>query len=477
MRENCTSGSVRGAPRNWRSYRKSYSVMILSLLIGSIQALGAPSAPPVTERPNFLFLLADDMRWDALGAAGNAIIQTPNLDRLAAQGISFDNAFVTTAICAVSRASIFSGQYARRHGIHDFATSFTASAWSQTYPTHLRAAGYRTGFIGKFGVGANHMAEWFDYWDGFMDQGHYFEPNDATHLSQKMGDSALRFLAGADGRPWALSISFKAPHAQDGAAREFAPDSREELLYQNTTFPEPPTLSEESFRHLPSFVQTSEGRLRWQRRFATPPQRNQTIRDYYRLITGMDREIGRLLQQLEETGMARNTIVLFSSDNGFFLGEHGLADKWLMYEESIRVPLILVDPRQPPRLRGRHINAMALNLDLAPTLLDYAGVPAPQRMQGRSLRPWAEEHPPADWRSDWFYEHHFSTGVSIPASEGVREECWKYIRYTSADPVVEQLVDLCRDPWEQYDLVSDGRYADHLARLRARWAALRDELR
>jgi arylsulfatase A-like enzyme len=226
---------------------------------------------------------------------------------------------------------------------------------------------------------------------------------------------------------------------------------------------------------LPDFVQRSEGRRRWERRYATAAMFQQTVKDYYRLITGIDREVGRVLAALATKNLADNTIVVVSSDNGFFLGEHGMADKWLMYEPSIRVPLVVVDPRLPPENRGRQIESLTLNIDLAPTLLDFAGIEPPAAMQGRSLRPFlsatANAPPPADWRSDFFYEHHTLPQI-IPPSEGVRTAQWKYIRYLDPHPLVEELYDLQADPAEQHNLALDRAHQPTLDRLRARWVEL-----
>jgi arylsulfatase A-like enzyme len=238
--------------------------------------------------------------------------------------------------------------------------------------------------------------------------------------------------------------------------------------------PVPKTAAEKYFRALPEFVQHSEGRARWKLRFTTPEQYQKTIRDYYRLITGMDREIGRILAALEQLGLSENTIVIFSSDNGFFLGERGLADKWLMYEESIRVPLIVCDPRLPQQQRGRTVDALALNIDLAPTMLDYAGLAAPGAMQGRSLRPLVAGQSPA-WRSDWFYEHHTLPKI-IPPSEGVRTERWTYLRWMASEPVLEELYDLRADPQQEHNLAGSAEHRETLLRLRARWEQLRKAL-
>lgn len=442
------------------------------LLLGLLAAVAAPLAARASSRPNVLVLLADDMRWDVMGHAGHPVVRTPALDRLAAEGTSFTDAFVTTSICAVSRASLLSGQFARRHGIYDFATSFTPEAWAATYPALLRAAGYHAGFIGKFGVGRKAPAEEFDFWDGFDGQGRYFEPGEDDHLTRRMGSSALRFLEEAPEGPWCLSISFKAPHAQDAAPREFPPDPQDEALYGGVEIPRPATATPEAFSRLPEFLQRSEARTRWERRFATEEMRQRTVRDYLRLITGMDREIGRILDALEKDGALDNTLIVFTSDNGFYLGEHGLAGKWFMHEESIRVPLIIRAPGPPA---PRRVDALALNIDVAPTVLDFAGVAAPARMQGRSLRPWLEGRAPESWRDDFFYEHHFSFGGRIPDSEGVRTTEWKYIRYTGSEPPVESLFHLAADPGEQQDLAGDPAQADRLRELRGRWEELQKE--
>ncbi len=446
------------------------SVLVFGLFLFELPVCGAAPAP------NILFLLTDDQRWDSLGCMGNKIVQTPQIDALARRGVLFRNAFVTTAICSVSRASIFSGQYERRHGIDDFAKPFSPSAWSNAYPAILRRNGYHTGFIGKFGVGNVMPTNGFDYWDGFPGQGRYFSKGDPQHLTAKMGESAIRFLhSRPDHKPFCLSISFKAPHVQDGAPREFPPDPRDEELYRDVRIPVSKTATAAAFEAQPDFVQNSEGRTRWKRRFATPEMFQETVKDYYRLITGVDREVGRILEALEQLRLSENTVVIFTSDHGFFLGEHGMAGKWLMHEESIRVPWIIADPTLPKRRRGRKLDAVALNIDLAPSILDYAGLETPEVMQGRSVKPLVEGKA-VQWRDDWFYEHHFGHGGRIPQTEGIRTERWKYMRYVSADPVVEQLYDLKRDPGETKNLAGSSGHSEVLNRLRNRWGELREVL-
>ena len=261
----------------------------------------------------------------------------------------------------------------------------------------------------------------------------------------------------------------------DAAKREYPPDPRDEELFKDVTFPIPKTADAKYFDLMPKFVQDSESRKRWERRFKTPEMFQTILRDYYRLVTGMDREVGRIVAELEKLGFAEDTIIIFTSDNGYFFGERGLADKWYLYEESIRVPLILFDPSLPKAQRDRSVDAMMLNIDLAPTMLQYAGVEIPKTMQGRSLVPWRFGEPPA-WREDWFYEHHTAVKI-IPPSEGVRTTRWTYLRWLKdAKNPVEELYDLHTDPLQERNLSAEPQHQETLRQLRARWEQLRKDL-
>lgn len=457
---------------------------ILFLLVSALwcfRAAGAETPP----RPNILFVLTDDQRWDALGCMGNTNIATPHIDRLARQGVLFRNHFVTTSICCVSRASILTGQYERRHGIPDFATPLTGAQWAETYPALLRRNGYRTGFIGKFGVGndtaVKAMTNLFDYWRGIPGQGgkYFIEPGDTNrvHQTARYGAQALEFLGSTPtNQPFCLSISFTAPHARDHMPREFTPDDRDGSLYTGILLPEPVTATAAYFERLPKAVQTSEARARWHWRFETPEKYERNTKDYYRLISGIDREVGRMMAELSRRGLADNTIVIFTSDNGYFLGDRGLAGKWFMYEESLRDPLIIYDPREPAKNRGRSEDAITLNIDFAPTMLALAGVTPPAKMQGRSLLSLLENRRPADWRTRFFYEHHFGPEI-LPPSEGVRTERWAYIRWLEEKPPLEELYDLKADPLEGHNLAADPDQAETLAMLRTQWAKYREELK
>lgn len=426
-----------------------------------------------TRRPNILFLLTDDQRWDTLGCMGNRLIKTPHLDKLGASGTIFENCFVTTSICCTSRASILSGQYARAHGIHDFATTFSPAAFARTYPQQLKAAGYRVGFIGKYGVGNEMPVKSFDYWRGFPGQGKYFPQGEpGVHLTEIMGDQALEFFhSGETHRPWCLSVSFKAGHVQDEDPRQFLPSPKSAALYEGVKFPEPETMSPRYIASLPPSVQRGENRRRWAVRFGTPALYQESVRNYYRLLSEMDEQVGRIIADLERRKELGNTVIVFTGDNGFYLGEHGLAGKWFLHEESVRVPLIVFDPRAG---RPQRRKEMVLNIDLAPTMLSAAGLTPPPEMQGVNLLPLVHGQRPA-WRTEFFYEH-LLPNAWIPKTEGVRTETWMYNRYIEENPVFEELYDLRNDPLEKNNLAGSPAHRATMDQMREKWARWRQNL-
>ncbi len=426
------------------------------------------------KRPNIIFLLTDDHRADALGCAGNTIIQTPNIDDLAANGVRFTNAFVTTSICACSRASIFTGQWTARHGIIDFNTHFTPQVLAQTYPMLLRAAGYRIGFIGKYGVGPQKdlPIDKYDYWKGFPGQGKYEhtdENGNYKHLTQIMGLQALEFLqASSKDRPFCLSVSFKAPHVQDGDPRQFVYDRADAGLYKDAVIPVPKTADPKYFDALPEFLRDSEARRRWEIGFPTPEKFQESVKGYYRLITGVDIVIGKIRTELKRLGLDDNTVIIFNGDNGFYLGEYGLTGKWFPHELSIRVPLIVYDPRASKNRCGLALDQMALNVDIAPTILYLAGLKPPAQMQGQSLLPLLRGKSPK-WRTEFFYEHPFEH-PTIAKSVALRTRRYKYARYTDYD--YEELYDLKTDPEEINNLANDRTRRKTLESLRKRCSEL-----
>lgn len=450
----------------------------------------ACSAAHAADRPNIIYLMTDDQRFDGLGCMGNPIIETPSIDNMAKDGVVFDNAFVTTAICMTSRACVLTGQYAARHGIWDFGIDFTPQQLSQTYIGQLHAAGYRTGFIGKWGVGNPKSADAIlDFNRGFPGQSRYFEGDvklkQGRHLTAKMGDQALEFLEGCDSsQPFHLSISFKAPHCQDSKdilSDQFPSDRALAGLYQDITIPVPYTAGSEYHDRMPDFLKNSMNRDRWAVRFRSPGRYQQSVKDYYRLISGVDVVVGRIREALAQHGFDKNTVIIFTSDHGFFLGEYGFAGKWTPHDISIRVPLVIYDPtRQSGELRR---SEMALGIDMAPTILDFAGIEAPERMQGVTLKPLVDGGQPKSWRDSFFYEHWFTAGGRIVPSEGVRDQRWKYGRYLVPAKIEqgesrwEELFDLKSDPNETVNLAADPAYADVLEQQRAAWKQWRTSVK
>jgi len=428
------------------------------------------------EKPNIIVLVTDDQRWDTLGVMGNDTIQTPNLDRLAKEGALFTQAYVTTSICWASRASILTGQYDRRHGVLN--NRELSDAQNQlTYPLLFKEAGYRIGFVGKYGVG-NAPEEAYDYWDaqakGQPDYEHEDEQGNYLHYTEICEQSAVQFLESHDGaQPFCLSVSFKAPHVQDGDPRQFIYNPEYADLYSDVEFKEPETAGYDFFYGaFPSwFTQKNEARKRWRLRFASPEMFQQSMKGYYRLITGVDDAVATIRKTLEERGLADNTIIVFLGDNGFYLAEHGMAGKWYGHQESIRIPLIVYDPRTSQSSRGIQVNEIALNVDVAPTLMELAGLPPHGEMQGESLLPLLEGKD-LDWREDFLYEHMMFLGWPIYPTEGVVSKHYKYLRYPESEPPFEELYDLSEDPLEKNNLAQDAAHYELLKRMRARCDAL-----
>lgn len=441
---------------------------------GSLAGAGAAAAGfavrgDAASRPNFLFLLTDDQRWDALGCAGNPIVRTPVLDGLARDGTRFVNAFATTPICAASRASVLTGLYERTHGYTFTKPPLPRRLTNATYPSLLRQAGYRTGFVGKLGVSVEKGAE-REMFDVFEPSSlPYFKadagnPGGSHYLTDIQADRAVDFLRGVTpGQPFCLSVSFWAPHADDDKPEQYFWPAQLDDLYRDVRISPPPTSEPSFFESLPPFLQKTLNRVRWYWRFDNPEKYQRMVKGYYRMITALDAAAGRILEELRRRGLDRNTVVIFCSDNGYFLGDRGYAGKWTMHEPSIRVPFIVKDPRVPSGRRGRVLTEMVLNIDLAPTMLSLAGVPVPGAMQGRALGELVAGRHEA-WRREIFTEHLWDN-PEIPLTEAVRTERWKYIRYPQ-HPEFEELYDLSGDPREARNLAGDPAHRDRAFGLR-----------
>ncbi len=439
-----------------------------------------PPLAAAAQRPSFVIFLTDDQPYNGMSCTGNPVLKTPNMDRLAAQGVLFEKAFVTTAICCSSRASIYTGQHMRRHGIEDFKRPLSAAQWRQTFPALLREAGYRTAFLGKFAIGAPQdtrglalPADQFDLWYGFQQSIAFKQTIDgkARYLTTVMTEKAVGFLKKTKpDQPFCLIMALKEPH---GPRNYFDPEFKDPTA--ETTIPQPSNLTRQSFDALPEIVRLGLNAVPdWLQK----PEAFQTeLRSEYALISRSDLAIGQICQAIKEQGFDDNTVVIHTSDNGSLDGAHALEGKWLMYEESIRVPLIIRDPRLPVSTRGRR-QQMALNIDLAPTILTMAGLPVPAGMQGVNLQPLLRDAA-TKGREDWYYEHVYTPEPGrrpIPKNEGVRTERWKYTRYTEPHPPVEQLFDLAADPQEEKDLARDPTHAKTLSTLRDRCDAYRRSL-
>ena len=444
--------------------------LLVTILLACLSALQAEET-----RPNILFLFTDDQPQSCMGIAGNKDIQTPNLDRLARRGTLFNNAFVTTAICCSSRASILTGQYMYRHGITDFKQPLSAEAFQQSYPALLRKAGYRTGYLGKFAIGnpGTHPRELclpegeFDEWYGFPQNINFKQTVDGEtrFLTEVMTEKAVDFLRSAKANePFCLTVAFKEPH---GPFNYF--DPKVPNPYIDKVIPAPATFTRQAFDAQPEFLRKSLNGHGSVKRLSDPAQYQATARTFYRTVTRADMAVGAILAELKRLGIDDNTVVIFSSDHGTLLGDHGLFGKWLMYENSIRVPLIIHDPRVDPKQVGARRNEIALNIDLAPTMLALAGLKIPSAMQGKNLMPIVQGNPPSDWRKQFYYEHTYNTTPPrepIAKVKGIRTERWKYTRYPDATPAFEQLFDLDADPLEQNNLVAVSAHANILSQLR-----------
>lgn len=424
-----------------------------------------------SKKPNIIFILTDDHRWDAIGYAGNKIIQTPQMDRLASQGTWFKNAFVTTPISAASRASILTGLYERTHG-YTFQQGPLKEPYMQlSYPVILKQSGYNTGFFGKLGVTYKDAeklfdkAEIYDRNGNFSDRrGYFFKTigKDTIHLTRYTGYQAQEYIKNAPAdKPFCLSLSFSAPHAHDNAPEQYIWQEKSNHLYSEITIP-PPVLAEDKyFNSLPKEVREGFNRLRWTWRFDTPEKYQHSLKGYYRMISEIDDEIGELRKLLEDKGIADNTVIILMGDNGYFLGERQLADKWLMYDHSLHVPLLIYDPREK---KHSDIAEMVLNIDVTKTILDIAGAEIPEEYQGISLMPYVNNKKPERVRKEILFEHLWKL-PEIPSSEGIRTDKWKYFRYRFIE-APEELYDLVNDPLEINNLALNPQHRKVIDKLR-----------
>jgi choline-sulfatase len=435
-----------------------------------------PLVSPAAKKPNIVFFFTDDQTTSTLGCYGNPIVQTPNIDRLAAEGTRFANALVSHSICWVSRTTILTGLIGRSYGTPSNPDQTRPDVAKTLYSDLLRERGYRTGYFGKWHAKMPKGFKQQDHFDEFQAIGrnpfYKVQPDGSLrHETELIVDRGIDFIQRhPKDKPFALNMWFNACHAEDKDRRpgigHFPWPRAVDGMYETDEIAPPRLNDPEIFNNQPDFLKTTINRERFFWRWNTDEKYRTNMRAYLRMVSGIDGAIGRFLQALEEAGLAENTIIVYSADNGYHMGNRGFAGKWSHYEEALRVPLIISDPRVPKSQRGQVTDALALNLDLPATFLDWAGVKVPQRYQGRSLKPVVSRGKPSDWRTETFHEH-FAVRNRIPAFEGLRNENFKYVRYFDHDNY-EFLHDLKNDPDELTNLAGSPKYAKVLRDMRAR---------
>ena len=501
----------------------------------SLALMGLKDRNAITgRRPNILFIMTDDHSRDAISCYGSRMNTTPNIDRLAQGGVRFTNAFCTNAVCAPSRAVLLTGKHSHINGVTDNGVAFDGA--QPTFPKLLQRAGYQTALFGKWHLKSDPTG--FDHWSVLPDQGNYYNPDFVTmgerstrngYVTDLITDDVIAWLSARDrATPFCLLLHHKAPH------RNWMPDARHFMMYENEDQPLPATFyddyatrSEAARRQemritdhmFPGYDlkltppdstagetpfertdrlywraeydrMSSAERARWDAvygprndAFRRSPltgkdldrwKYHRYIRDYLRCIASVDDNIGRVLDHLDAAGLADDTIVVYTSDQGFFLGEHGWFDKRFMYEEALRIPLII---RYPGALAPGISGSMVQNLDLAPTFLDLAGAAVPSDMQGRSLRDVAAGHTPPDWRTAIYYHYYEYPGVhAVRRHYGIRTDRYKLIHFYG-DIDAWELYDLANDPGEVKNIYDDPASAPLVATLKERLAQLRSECR
>jgi arylsulfatase A-like enzyme len=473
-------------------------VVILLAFVGQIfggeakPATTRASTRPATQAtkpprpPNVVFILTDDQRWDALGIAGHPHLKTPNIDRLAKEGLYFRNAFCTTSLCSPSRASILSGLYGHSHGVTNNFTEYPTSLAS--FPKQLQKAGYKTAYIGKWHMGEDNdeRRPGFDYFVTHKGQGKYFDtefnldgrerkvlPGYYTHVVTDLASAWLKERT--KGEPFLLMVGHKAPHSFYTPEAKYADSFKDvDVRYPATAF------------HLQDKPKWIEQRLRtwhgiygplFEFRKKFPDDRPEAVKDfaamtraYWATIRSVDDSVGVLYRQLKEMGELDNTLFIFTADNGLLNGEHGMVDKRTMHEPSIRVPLVVRYPWLTPADKPKVIERMVLTLDFAPTIVELCGAPSMGDVHGMSWVKLARGDE-SGWRTRWYYEYNYEKQFPYtPNVRGVRTDEWKYVHYPhgdgSADRHKAELYDLKNDPGETTNLIDRPEYARRVKELK-----------
>jgi arylsulfatase A-like enzyme len=444
--------------------RQFTGAVAASMAARGLRAAGAP--------PNILYIMADDHAAHAISAYGSRINRTPNIDRIGSGGVRFTNCFCTNSICTPSRAAILTGEYSHKNGVYTLNDKLDPNR--NHVAKELQRAGYQTAMIGKWHLATDPTG--FDYWNILPGQGVYYDPTfihdgqrskRAGYCTDLIADYSLDWLKRRDKtKPFFLMCHHKAPH------RPWQPAPKYQDLFKDRDIPEPDNLFDHYEGKARSVAATTmrvgESMTKTDVKTDIPTDLHGDalrkwayqlyIKDYLRCIQSVDDNVGRLLDYLDSDGVAGNTIVIYTSDQGFFLGDHGWFDKRLMYEESLRMPFLM---RYPAGIKAGSVNRdMALNIDFAPTFLDYAAVKAPAETQGRSFRPCVEGHTPKDWRKAMYYRYwmHNDNDHHVPGNYGIRTDRWKLIYYYGKPLGMSGAHPPDTTPeWELYDMRSDPR--------------------
>jgi arylsulfatase A-like enzyme len=461
--------------------------MLLAVGAGLLLLVTDAGAADPDKRPNIIYIMADDHAAHAISAYGSKVNQTPNIDRIAKEGMRFDNCFVTNSICTPSRACILTGKYSHINGVPVF-NRFDGS--QPTLAKYLQAAGYHTGMIGKWHLGSDPTG--FDYWNILPGQGLYHCPvfieKDGRHahpgyVTDIITDMSLNFLkTRPQGKPFFLMCHHKAPH------RPWQPDEKHRKQFENVKVPEPLTFND---NYATRSAAAAEATMRIDRDLkptdykVNPPEGlsaeglkkwkyQRYMQDYLACVASVDDNVGRLLDYLDKTNLVENTIVVYTSDQGFFLGDHNWFDKRFMYEESLRMPFIV---RWPAKMKPGSVNdKMILNVDFAPTFLAAAGQTIPADIQGKSFLPLLEGKAPRDWRTSMYYRYyHYPQDHQVQPHYGVRTERYKLIYFNKINQW--ELFDLQKDPHELNNLYDDPAHADTVRQLKAEMYRLKKELK
>jgi arylsulfatase A-like enzyme len=457
-----------------REFLKRLSLTVAALPFAVKSTVARPSSYAGKKPRNVIFILSDDHRYDFMGFLDKPkFLETPNMDRMAGEGAYVKNATVSTALCSPSRASILTGQYAHRHGVVDNNTRVPEG--TRFFPQDLQKAGWQTAFMGKWHMGhdSDEPRPGFDKWISFRGQGVYINPTfnidgkqvkREGHVSDLLTDYALDWIEKdcKPDKPFMLYLSHKAVHAM------FEPAKRHLGKYQNVELEYPKSMAdtEENYKGKPSWVK--EQRNSWhgvdymyhgQMDFDT------FYRRYCETLLSVDESIGRIIKYLEDNNLAEDTLVMYIGDNGFVLGEHGLIDKRHMYEESMRVPFLAWCPGMIKP--GIVVEELIQNIDVAPTILDVAGIETPARMDGKSFLPILQGKK-IPWRDSAFYEYYWERNFPhTPTTHGLRTDRYKYIHYHGIWDI-DELYDLKSDPEEMHNLIDSPEHQKLIKQLNDR---------